>query len=274
MGWLEHHLAETNQTVEQLIQLESQDQAADQVSMSNSIGSLRFLSAMDWREFVETLSAVERVLRSDPADVYNNMDFATRDRYRHVVEELAKRSPILEEEIARRAIQLARDRTAPAAGDDRAAHVGYYLIDKGRALLEHAIGVRRSAHTILKQMARRCPLVLYGGAILALTAILTTAALLAASRYGLGAWGLLCLGIPSLLCASHLSVSVVSWVATRLVAPRTLPRMEFSKGIPPEARTLVVVPTMLTSAAGVRDLLESLELCFLANHDTTCTLGC
>ena len=56
MGWLEHHLAETNQTVEQLIQLESQDQAADQVSMSNSIGSLRFLSAMDWREFVETLS--------------------------------------------------------------------------------------------------------------------------------------------------------------------------------------------------------------------------
>jgi cyclic beta-1,2-glucan synthetase len=76
---------------------------------------LRFLSAMDWREFVETLSAVERVLRSDPADVYNNMDFATRDRYRHVVEELAKRSPILEEEIARRAIQLARDRTAPAA---------------------------------------------------------------------------------------------------------------------------------------------------------------
>lgn len=273
MGWLEHHLAETNQTVEQLVQLESQDQAADQVSMSNSIGSLRFLSAMDWREFVETLSAVERALRSDPADVYNNMDFATRDRYRHVVEGLAKRSPILEEDIARRAIQLARDRTAPAAGDDRAAHVGYYLIDKGRSLLERAIGVRRSAHAILKQMARPCPLVLYGGAILTLTAILTTAALLAASRYGLGAWGLLCLGIPSLLCASHLSVSVVSWVATRLVAPRTLPRMEFSKGIPPEARTLVVVPTMLTSAAGVRDLLDSLELCFLANHDTRLHFG-
>jgi cyclic beta-1,2-glucan synthetase len=273
MGWLEHHLAETNHTVEQLIQLESQDQAADQVSMSNSIGSLRFLSAMDWREFVETLSAVERVLRSDPADVYNNMDFATRDRYRHMVEELAKRSPILEEEIARRAIQLARDRTAPAAGDDRAAHVGYYLIDKGRTLLEHAIGVRRSVPVILKQIAGCCPLVFYGGAILTLTALLTTAVLLTAARYGLGAWGFLCLGIPLLLCASHLSVSVVSWVATRLVAPRTLPRMEFSQGIPPEARTLVVVPTMLTSAAGVRRLLESLELCFLANHDTHLHFG-
>jgi cellobiose phosphorylase len=273
MGWLEHHLAETNQTIEQLIQLENQNQAADQVSMSNSIGSLRFLSAMDWREFVETMSVVERVLRGDPANVYSHMDFATRDRYRHVVEELAKRSPLAEDEVARRAIQLAHDRSAPASGDDRMAHVGYYLIDKGRALLEHAIGARLSIHVILKRLARRCPLVLYGGAILALTALLTTAALLSAARYGLGAGDLLCLGFPALLCTSHLSVSAVSWLATRLVAPRMLPRMEFCKGIPPEARTLVVVPTMLTSAAGVRDLLDSLEVCFLANHDPRLHFG-
>jgi cyclic beta-1,2-glucan synthetase len=273
MTWLEQHLAETNQTIEQFIQLESQDQAADQVSMSNSIGSLRFLSAMDWREFVETMSVVEQILRGDPADVYSHMDFTTRDRYRHAVEEIAKRSPLSEEEIARRAIQLARDRITPAADDGRAAHVGYFLIDKGRSLLERAIGVRLSAHIILGRIARHCPLVLYGGAILALTAILTTAVLLIVSRHGLGSWGLLCLGIPALLCASHLSVSVISWIATRLVPPRTLPRMEFSKGIPPEARTLVVVPTMLTSAAGVRDLLDSLEICFLANHDTHLHFG-
>src|SRR5690606_37962681 len=86
MGRLEQRLGEQGTTVEQLVATESQDQAGDQVSIGNSITSLRFLGSMDWREFVETLSVVEHTLRSDPADVYNDMDFATRDHYRHVVE--------------------------------------------------------------------------------------------------------------------------------------------------------------------------------------------
>ena len=267
MNWLEQRLAETGQTPEQLIQLESQNQAADQVSMSNSIGSLRFLSAMDWREFVETMSVVEHVLRSDPADVYNKMDFATRDRYRHVVEEIAKRSPHSEDEIAQRAIQFAGDGVAHSGGDDRTIHVGFYLIGKGRSLLEHAVGLRPSAKIILGRLARRCPLALYCGAILVLTALLTAAVLVTVHGYGLRAGGLVLLGIPLLLCASHLSVSAVNWIAALLVPPRTLPRMEFTTGIPPDLRTMVVVPTMLTSAEGVQDLLDSLELQFLANRD-------
>jgi len=267
MSWLEQQLAETNRTIEQLIEIASQNQAADQVSMSNSIGSLRFLSTMDWREFVETMSAVERILRSDPADIYNKMDFATRDRYRHVVEDIARRSPLEEGEVARRAIQFARERVTRIGNDVRTAHVGYYLIDKGRSLLERAVGLRPSITIILQRVGRRCPLLSYIGSILALTVILTTAAALAASRYGVGAWGLLLLGAPLLLCASHWSVLAVSWLATRLASPRMLPRMEFATGIPPECRTMVVVPTMLTSAGGIRDLLDSLEMCYLSNRD-------
>ena len=83
-SWLEQRLVEQGLSIEQLVHLESQNQAADQVSVSHSIASLRSLSAMDWKEFVETLSLVEQTLRSDPADVYGEMDFSTRDRYRHV----------------------------------------------------------------------------------------------------------------------------------------------------------------------------------------------
>ena len=75
LTWIEQRLAESGQTIEQLVQAESQQQAADQVSISNSIGSLRLLGAMDWREFVETLSVVEQTLREDPAGVYARMDF-------------------------------------------------------------------------------------------------------------------------------------------------------------------------------------------------------
>ncbi len=90
LTWIEQLLSESGLTVEQLVRSGNQLQAADQVSISNSIGSLRFLGSMDWREFVETLSVVERELRKDPAAAYGEMTFATRDRYRHVVERLAQ----------------------------------------------------------------------------------------------------------------------------------------------------------------------------------------
>jgi cyclic beta-1,2-glucan synthetase len=70
LTWIEQRLSESGLTIEQLVQSENQQQAADQVSISNSIGSLRVLGAMDWRDFVETTSVVERTLREDPAGVY------------------------------------------------------------------------------------------------------------------------------------------------------------------------------------------------------------
>ena len=97
LTWIEQRLSESGLTIEQLVQSENQQQAADQVSISNSIGSLRFLGAMDWREFVETMSVVEQTLREDPGGVYGRMDFATRDRYRHVVEKIAKSSRAVRE---------------------------------------------------------------------------------------------------------------------------------------------------------------------------------
>ena len=66
MTWLEQRVAEQGQTIETIFQQASQSQAADQVSIGNSIGSLRFLGAMEWRDFVETMSGVEQILRTDP----------------------------------------------------------------------------------------------------------------------------------------------------------------------------------------------------------------
>ena len=129
LTWIEQRLSESGLTIDQLVQSENQQQAADQVSISNSIGSLRFLGAMDWREFVETMSVVERTLREDPGGVYGKMDFTTRDRYRHVVEKIAKHSPFSEHEVARSAIELTHAGAATNGGDDRAGHVGFYLID-------------------------------------------------------------------------------------------------------------------------------------------------
>src|SRR3970282_2868818 len=103
----EQWLSESHQTIEKMVQIESQQQASDQVSVSNSIGSLRFLAMMDWREFVETMSVVEQTLRQDPGGTYGLMDFATRDQYRHVIEQIARRGHLLETEVAGKVLDLA-----------------------------------------------------------------------------------------------------------------------------------------------------------------------
>jgi len=273
LTWIEQRLSESGLTIEQLVRSESQQQAADQVSIGNSIGSLRFLGAMDWREFVERMSVVEQVLREDPGGVYGRMDIATRDRYRHAVEKIAKSSRLSEGEVARKAIHLSGEDASRRGRDDRAAHVGFYLIDKGLPQLKRTAEVRWSPLEALARRSRRFPLLLYLGTITLITAIFTGSLLAEAHAGGYPDWLLALMGFLSLLGGSQLAVALVNWLATSLVTPHPLPRMDFSEGIPTESRTLVVIPTMLTSAPGIEDLVEALEVRFLANRDDNLYFG-
>ena len=265
LTWIEHRLLETGSTIEQQVQAEAQSQATNQVCISNSIGSLRFLGAMDWREFVETMSAVEKKLHEDPVGVYAKMDFATRDCYRHVIERLAKHSHLSESEVARKAIQLAHQTESNA--DQRRAHVGYYLIDKGLPQLEKAAEAYLTASDSLHRVFSRFPLPLYLGSILLLTVAFAAGLFYQARATGLTGWMLALVGIPALLGSSQLAVALVNWLTTLLATPKPLPRLDFSKGITPDARSLVVIPTMLTSRQGIEELVEALEVRFLANRD-------
>ncbi|MGI9102583.1 MAG: GH36-type glycosyl hydrolase domain-containing protein [Terriglobales bacterium] len=270
LTWIEQRLSESGTTIKQSVEAENQRQAADQVSVSNSIGSLRLLGAMDWREFVETMSAVEQILREDMGGVYGRMDFFTRDRYRHVVEKIAKHSRLSESAVARAAIALARQ-NAGRASNPRADHVGFYLIDAGLPQLLKTAEARSSG--ALRMASERFPFLLYLGGIVVLTTAIAASLLVKAHAGGVRAWLLALTGIVSILCASHLAVALVNWLATLLATPHLLPRMDFSNGIPPELRTLAVVPTMLTSEANIEELVEALEVRFLANQDDNLHFG-
>jgi cellobiose phosphorylase len=267
LTWIEQQLAESGLSIEHLVRSGTRQQAADQVSVSNSIGSLRRLGTMDWRAFVETMSLVERTLRSDPGAAYTGMDFATRDRYRHAVEEVAKASGLGEDAVAHQAIGLARAGALRHGGEGRRAHVGYYLVDRGRCELERATRAHPGPAAALRRVALRSPLLLYLGTI-TLTTIVLAAGLLAQARIdGLPDWALVPIAILALVATGQLALALVNWLATLLASPRPLPRLDFSTGIPPQSRTLVVVPTMLTSRHNVERLAEGLEVRFLANRD-------
>jgi len=267
LNWLSQRLAEKAQTIDKFIQQESQNQAADQISISNSIGSLRFLSTMDWREFVESMSAVENILRQDPAQVYSLMDFSTRDRYRHVIEKVARQSQFSESDIARHAVQLAANAAAEHGEQHRYAHLGYFLIDCGLPQLEQSVKARIGIGEKICHLAKNEAFIIYVGAI-AILSLITSAAILRPAIDNLSQITLfILLASATLLISGQFSLAVVNWLVTLMTTPKTLPRMDFSKGIPAEYSCLVVVATILTSADNIDELIDAMEVRFLANRD-------
>ena len=266
INWIEQQLSDYGLTSNELIQQENQKQAADQVSISNSIGSLRLLGSTDWLEFVESTSIIEKILYEDAAAVYAKMDFYTRDHYRHAVEKIAKNSSFSEEQVATMAIELG-EKNAAENKDDRLSHVGYYLIGKGALKLQKLAMMKSSVWETCRKLTFRYSLLAFSTGIFILMALVTWGFFSKAYNEGINTWLLVAVTLSTALAASQLALDIVNWISTLLSRPDILPKMDFSKGIPDKYRTMVVIPTLLNSLHGIDDLIENLEVRFLANRD-------
>ncbi len=241
---------------------EQRRQTAEQIALTNAVLSLRWLAQTDWRTLFEALNGVDAVLAQDPAAIYTQMDFATRDRYRHAVEEIAQRSTGDEIQIARAALALTQ-----VHNDDLLGHVGYYLIDMGRAVLEDAVHFRPSAGMTARRFLRRHTTGIYLGTLTAMSLAVVAALAAAAFTHGESLPIVIVLSVLALLPASELAVQVTNYLVTRAVAPRLLPRLYFGAGIPADYKTLVVIPTMLSTPDAILREVERLERRYLANPD-------
>lgn len=273
LSWMEQQLSEAGTTSSDLVLQENQKQATDQVSVRNSIGTLRFIGATDWREFVETLSSVEQVLRQDKTGTYPLMDFATRDRYRHVVERISKSCDFSETEVAQKAIDLANENKDDDPVSKRKQHVGYYLIDNGLDETERASCMRYTLRLKLNRAASKMPVFLYVSSIFFLAILFASGLLYIAYSRVDSPEILFVVGLLSFLGCLQLTVSLVNWISTIWVQPQLLPRFDFSKDIPTECRSLVVIPTMLSSEAYIEELVEGLEIRYLANKEANIHYG-
>jgi len=261
--WLEQWIGEDGPSAEEAATRSNRRVALTQVTVANSITSLRTISRLDWKEFVESQSLTERLLREDPAGHYAGMTFGTRDHYRHVVEHIAKRVKRPEEEIAKEAIALAR---AADALDVRYAHVGYYLVDNGRPVFEQKVGYTPPPAERLHRWTQRHPNVLYFGGISLVTAFALAAILQLVRDVPLSV--LAVMGVLAIIPASEIGISVINQLVTLLMPPRLLSKLEMRDfGIPDEYMTAVVVPTLLGSVRGVEEALEHIEVQYLANRD-------
>jgi cyclic beta-1,2-glucan synthetase len=269
MQWVGTRLNDEGQTIDGQVQADIAQQSTDQVSISNSIGSLRLLATVDWREFVETMSTVEQTLRLDPAGTYGRMDFATRDHYRHVVETLARTSPYSEIEVAEHVLALAGELRETAQGglDGRTRHVGYYLIGSGLPALRARLKAKFTLGGTLRHAVTERPLAAYLGGIALMTAMFTASLVIHARDGGAETWLMVLVGVLAAVGSSQLALALVNFMATRLANPHPLPRLDFSHGIPSDGGAMVVVPTLIYSQKNVDTLVEALEVRYLANRD-------
>jgi cyclic beta-1,2-glucan synthetase len=264
MDWIEKQLAREGTSVEQIIHAEHQRQAAAQVTVGNIITSMRLLSTLDWNDFFEKVSLIEPVLGRDPAGAYSRMEFATRDRYRHVVERISKRTRANELKIAEAAVDLAA-RAKEDSGPEK--HVGYYLIDSGLTLLEKNFAYQPPPVERLRRLLLRHPTATYLGTLAILTLLILSLLLYLMYSRGAGWPFLLLTALIALIPASDLALTVLNWDLTHFFPPRLLPRMDTTLGIPPDVPTFVVVPTIFLSESQVHDLVERLEVHYLATQD-------
>lgn len=262
--WLEQWIAEDGPSAEVAVTRSNRMIALTQITVSNCINSLRTIAGLDWRDFVESESATEKILRKDLSGHYASMSFETRDHYRHVVEHIAKRTKRREEEIANIALGLSVQ--GSGYGDERTAHIGYYLIDAGRLELEQATGYKPPWRERIQRWTEHHPTALYFGGISTVTALLLMLllAVVPAGIAGQATAVLLLAFIP----LNEIAIGIVNQLVTTLMPPHVLPKLEFrDDGIPDEFRTAVVVPTLFSSIRSVREALEHLEVQYLANRD-------
>jgi cyclic beta-1,2-glucan synthetase len=263
MDWIEKMVARQGTSIEQTIHLEHQRQAAAQVTVGNIITSMRLLSTLDWNDFFEKVSLIEPLLGKDPAGVYSRMEFASRDRYRHVIERIGKRTRASELKIAEAAIDLA---TQADENSRPQRHVGYYLIDAGLSRLESSFSYQPPPTERLRRFLLRHSTGTYLGTLTMMTLLIMTPLLYFMNRYGVG-WPLLFItALLAVIPASDLAVTVLNWDLTHFFPPRLLPRMDTVDGIPEDAATFVVVPTIFLHESQVHELVERLQVHYLANQ--------
>ncbi len=258
--WLDKQLERKGTTAEKMIQAEHRSQTKDKAIIGNAITGLRMLAALPWEEIFESLSVVELKLREDP--VYASMDFDSRDFYRKKIQRLSSDLNVSETMIAAKAYECTEGR------EGKTAHVGYYLIDKGQGELLQKLYLSPSLKMRFCAAISRCGAALYLGAISLLTAGLAVIAALYCYHSVHSVWGGIVIGILVLFPAA----SAVSIILNRLTAaikkPVFIPKMDFLESIPEECASIVVVPVLLSSTERAVEIIERMEVYYLANQSS------
>ena len=254
---LEDQVNRVGMTISEAIKKEHYDIAILKVSIGNSILSLKEIIRVNFLSLFEEINGVEEILKSDPADVYDKMDYKTKDCYRNVIKKISEETKISEIYIAKKTIELSNRYTE---AEDIKRHIGYYLISEGKEELLEAIGVKSTKSISNKTKTRK-----YIFGIYLFTSILT---ILNGAYFYFKSKNLI-ISILTLIILyipiSEIVIQLINYILSKTVKPKLIPKLDFSKNLPKKNSTFVVIPTIINSADKVKELIKKLEVYYLAN---------
>ena len=244
--------------------------AADE-SVQSLFSSLRGIGNTDWMGVLEPLIVFDAILREDPTGTYARMDFESREIYRNRVALLSRHSDCTELQVAEHALNLAREASRQQYKDpriqQRCSHIGYFLVDRGTSTLADRVGFHAPLSHRLRAAIRNNADDFYITGIELITIVFISVALFpvlpSAAIFPKLAITFVLMIMPVMQCAVELMNNSV----TALFDPEPLPKLDFSEMVPAECATLVAVPTLLMNEKQVRELVDEMEVRFLANRD-------
>ena len=263
--WLE---AKFGMSIGDVIHQEQRKKTTEQIAFSNAVVSLITFAQLSWRDIFEEVSPIDQILCQDPENVYSQMNFQTRDLYRRAIELLGRRSKLSETQIAQMNLQLA---THGDASYNR--HVGFYLVDAGRPVLEKAVDFRHSGLQLIRKWMHSSPSLFYLGGIFLVVVIIESLLIFIQMQWQYPWHQIIVFSLLALLPVSELGVQLINFFFTQILRPFVLSKMSYEKGIPSDLSTFVVVPVILSGKEQIQEQINRLEIHYLANIDPVFRFG-
>lgn len=240
---LEEEVEKVGTTVSEAIQKEHFDIAIRKISMSNCITSIKKIQRINFLDIFEKINGVEEILSREPAGIYENMEYKTKEYYRNTIKEIAKKTNMSEIYVAKKVVELCEKEEI----GNKKSHIGYYLIDEGKEKLYNKLEYKER---IIKNNTK---VKMHIFLIILLTIIFSVAI----SKSILA----LLLIIPM----SEIVIQTIQYILGKTVKPKLIPKMDLKDGINKENATFVVIPTIIKSKEKVKELFQKMEVYYLAN---------
>ncbi|MFT2213600.1 GH36-type glycosyl hydrolase domain-containing protein [Rhizobium giardinii] len=261
--WLEEQLEKRNSNVEEALVAEQNRLSSGNATMSNIVRSLREIDDNDWAVWFESVSKLDDALRA--RSDYSSLDFGSRNKYRNTIEKLARRSGYTELEVTQIALDMVKEQAASAEEIPHEPNVGGFLVGKQRRLLEQRIGYRPTILQSIIRVSRKLDWLAIAGPNIILTILAMIAVYAFVSPMDIPTGAKLIMLLLFALPASEGAAGLFNTLVTLCVTPSRLVGYEFLNGIPQDARTLVVVPCLISKRDHVDELVRNIEVHYLAN---------
>ena len=258
---LEKEVQKLGLTISEVIQKEHFHIANIKITMGNCITSIKEINRIDFSELFSYMNASEEILKLDPSGVYENMEEESKSYYRSIIEKISKKSKISEIYIAEKIIELCQKHVNSENPDDlKKSHVGYYLIKDGIKNLNEVLELKNHKVLNYKQKAKlyislNIIIPLYFCLLIYISTWIFTKDVLIS----------LIVSILTYIPISEIYLRTQNYLMGKFKKPRIIPKMNYEKGIPEDKATFVVIPTILKSKEKVKEMMEKLEVYYLAN---------